>query len=364
MRWVGTVSRCRPATGIFAVLLLIAVAGCTTAVEGTYVSETTPPRSVSRAATQHAAPQVTPGRVRFDDPSIRYSPFSWRDGDEGRRGNAGAHLAALIQSKKIDIDIDSPGTIAYRVNSEAWQYAPGDGLVRVRLSPDKTWNTNLVEVVLVDSWADFRGFVVDRTGAARQLPDPGGPRILALGDSITEGGSVGPTGAAHGTNALLAYPAALRDLLGAQVGISASGGRGWLNNSPLSTTWADFDVGQMDLSDPPQAIVIMAGGGEPNAPGLAKAVRSTLADMRKRLPSTQLLVLGHTNASSPAVATINDTVKAMDDQRVHFVDAAPWIKLDSDTTDGVHHAGFVGRAIMAPHIARELRRMIPTTPPD
>jgi hypothetical protein len=278
--------------------------------------------------------------------------------DGTARGSSGAQVSALVRSGRIVIGMDTPGSIAYRLNGGPWTYAPAAGRVTVTPTPGMTWSTNLLDVVLTDQWGAFGGLGIDADGSVLPLPPSTGPRVLALGDSITEGNGVGPQGTAHTTTALLAWPAALRDLMGAQVGVSASGSRGWLTNAPLVSTWSEVSGGAMDFTNPPDVVVIMAGGGEPDAPGLAQAVRDTLNEMLRTLPQAQILVLGHTNSTSPAVPTINAAVRSVTDPRVHFVDAAPWIVPAQDTTDGVHHAGWVARAVMAPHIAQEIRRAL------
>ncbi len=348
-------------------LAMAAATACTepgSATSSIRTAGTAPPGAEGSAEAPAPTDGVdTPATTGSGTAHVRLSPFSWRAVDGEYRGSSGAHLAALVRSRHTTLRLESPGSIAYRVNGGAWQYSAGTGAVTLRMEPSLTWPANLVEAVLIDSWGIFRGIGVEQGGSILSLPEDGGPRIFALGDSITEGGGVGPDGSPHAINALLAYPAALREVLGAAVGVSASGGRGWLDNSPLRETWADLDNHRMDFRSPPDVVVIMAGGGEPDAPGLGQAVRETLADMLETLPQTHVLVLGHTNAGSPAVRTINREADAFKDVRVHFVDAAPWINPSSDTTDGVHHAGFVGRAIMAPRIAREVRRILGSISP-
>lgn len=336
-------------------------AGCTESTGPSPTSGLSLSHSISSTATPSqtftgsASQALT---INPEEPGIRYSSFSWRAAGGERRGNAGAMVTAMIRSGRVGVRISSPGAVAYRLNGSAWNYAAGSGLLELPTQGDAVWPTNLVEVVLVDMWGTFAGFEIESRGTLLPLSGPGGPRIFALGDSITLGQGVGPDGTPHPTNALFAYPAALRDLLGADVGISASGGRGWMTNDPLRETWDSVDNQPMAWSDRPDAIVIMAGGGEPDDPALASAVDATLGDMLATLPETHILVLGHTNAASPAVTTINAAVQRFRDPRVHFVNAAPWTDGEGYTTDGIHHAGWVGRGVMAPRVAAELRRIL------
>lgn len=306
--------------------------------------------------------------IPYTDANIIYSPYVWefQSVTAARAWHKGAYLKAYVVASSLSIDCSGDGgRIAYRVNGQAWTYAT-TGVVPVTFSPDVSWSVNLIEVAVSSETVRFNGFVVN-DGAYTRPMKAMNLRGLVLGDSITLGNN---TESGYGANGLVSWAFALRDYLGAEIGVHGQNSRGWLNSNgansyALSVAWevlkqagnVPSDI-PFDFTNPPDFVAIMCGGGDTDsgasAPALASAVTTTINDMLATLPpSTQIIVLRHTY-DKPAVETIESAVLGMSDPRLHYIDTTGWVPL-VDKPDNIHHIGAANWALMAPYAADAIR---------
>lgn len=292
--------------------------------------------------------------VPKDDPAMRLL-----GGTVGAFANSFPQNLALTTynvAAGADVRAGLGGRVEFRTDADRFDlsiYANGsnadfslfvDGLLVSRMSPDVPadgslrWvRVDLSETAVAGDWktielefrggANFGGMVLEQGASLAPTPDPG-PRIVFLGDSITEGGGARSPG--EDWVSLVARQLGLRD-----VWQSGLGGTGYDREQGPRPDLADRIAADGVAAEGDIYVIAMGLNDQPGVFDEAVAVLSALGEAR---PAARILVLTSWNPGAPnpgirpevdaeirAAADLFDGVVVLDASRVAFT-----------TFDGTH----------------------------
>lgn len=323
-----------------------------------------------------------------DNPAILYSPYTWDvTAAMAKTINAGAYFRVNV--------IGSPASIALKFDMSnvsgpvpklTWEI---DGWVRqtvdlaatvnIAIPADNSWSKHLLTVTVeatsetVDRWNTQASAVklagIDTTGTA--APPARRPlKILALGDSITEGVRTLNRTAEYDTarnSSRLAWSSQLGPLLDAECGVVGFGAtgitKGGSGGAPAlsgfwNTQWFNGPSRGV-LGDPPDYILINMGTNDPDATDITAAYTALLNSMLIATTSTRIFCTVPFEGSHRE-EILAATRGCSDPTRCTFVDTAGWWSA-SDASDNLHPYGYVGPEL-ARRVATKVREAAATTP--
>lgn len=318
---------------------------------------------------------VPASSISLDSPLIKWNPTSWvRTAGHARTSDVAASFHMLTDASTISITFGSANpaaTVAYRVNRQSWVSQPLSSTA-LTISPagDYAYTRNYIEVML-DGVNDpfYSNAALDITaitgspGSHLYETPESDRKFMFLGDSITVGNPVNEGGIYGVTQSWATYVA---ERLNAQLTI-----QGYANRAISVTTnqgvprapdswlvnWANQP---RSFENAPTTVILMMGGGY-DSTATQGTVESGVDDMiqsiRATLPGAQIVFIGHTRTSSPAVAWIRDRVQTYSGN-VHYVDTDGWAQSGDLLSDNIHHSGSFNIANFGPRVAERVREIV------
>ncbi len=323
-----------------------------------------------------SAPVTT--SISPNNPSIDYDPAIWHvTSDRAATAGWGAGLRMLLESTTCAINFTGEGILAYRVNRSAWRYLGASG--SLDFSAAMTWDRNLIEIRVANPhptpggffnhgpMVEIQGFTVDEDAIIHPIPVHDGPRVLALGDSIMAGSTLGGTGINTHLESWLTVAA---DRIGARYGCAAFGYNGltattvW-GDPPLTTTWNQLWDGQARDFTGIDIVLIMVGGGadqEASQAMITAATQTIVGDIHTALPSARIIFLRHTrpDGTGPERVYAAAAALASTDPLVSVIDTTGWVTED-DRSDNVHHFGYFDMVSFGPRVGNALSVLLDST---
>lgn len=327
-----------------------------------------------------------------NDPAILYAPFSWNIGAASAvAANAGAGFRLLFTGGTCVLGFDvsamvSPASqIWWRIDNGPWTQAAVAASLPCTVPAATLGNADvpyhLLEVVVksltetANRWnagtstrVVLTGIALD-TGAAVAAPRAAPLRLLALGDSVTEGVRTLGEAAASDTDrndAMMGWAHRLGALLGAETGVVGFGGQGILaggsgNVPALPASWPWLYAGAArSLATPPDLVVVAIGTNDGTANTVA-AMTGLLNALLSAAPGKPIAVLRPFNGTQ--AANLQSAIAACaTPAAVHWIDTTGVFNpaLGADSL-GLHPSGPNNLAAIAPAVAALLRPLISGT---
>jgi len=328
-----------------------------------------------------APPNVTP-----DDANLIYSPYNWVvSSTQAETVNSGAYVRAMFGGGVTQIvanfDTSSLATptpyITYRVDNGTWTRVKIASTITLTL-PSNGWDKHVVELVVAattetqNRWTASRATAVKFTGftttpsSATTLPvTPRSLRVLVYGDSITEG--VRTLSAATGddvnrNDVLVDYSWALREALGAEVGIVGFGRQGWdrTGNGSVPALKDAYNLvfaGATRAFTPAPDLIVIAHGTNDTASVTATGLLVVNALLAATPAKTKIVLL------RPFIGTAREAelqavaVSCSTPSRVRYVSTDGWWT-SADAGDGVHPYGYSHVTSIGPRTAVAARALL------
>lgn len=317
-----------------------------------------------------------------NDPAILYSPYNWDvTWERAKTINAGAYFRVNIIGAPASIALKfDMSNVSGPVPKLTWEI---DGWVRqtvdlaatvtIAIPAANSWSKHLLTVTVeatsetVDRWNTQASAVkltgIDTSGSA-EAPARRPLKILALGDSITEGVRTLNRTAEFDTarnSSRLAWSSQLGPLLDAECGVVGFGAtgitKGGSGGAPAlsgfwNTQWSNGPTRGV-LGDPPNYILINMGTNDPDATDITALYTTLLNSMLTATTSTRIFCMVPFEGSHRA-EILAATRGCSDPTRCTFVDTADWWS-PSDASDSLHPYGYAG-----PELARLLATQVKT----
>ena len=268
---------------------------------------------------------------------------------------AGQHIAALFDLDKIDC----LEQIVVKVDNGPWKLFTIDKPQIEFFPAGLNQGTHRLEVVIkaLDSKAGrwlaplrsavkFRGFELDPGAQVeREVSLEGRPRLVFLGDSITQGDGIKGTNAASvmDGDALASYAWLAGEALGTTHSQIAFPGQGVLTSDSREVPPAIFSFGwnfagsAADYSGDPDFLVINLGLNDAgiSSSEFTQSYVDLLREIRERFPRTIVFALRPFSGEHLRDDHVATAVKMFADSQVYYVDSDGWFD-ESDFTDRLH----------------------------
>lgn len=288
----------------------------------------------------------------------------------------GQHIAALFDLDKIDcleqivVKVDNGPWKLFTIDKPQIEFFPAglnqgthrlEVVVKALDSKAGRWLTPLRSAV------KFRGFELD-PGAQleREVPMEGRPRLVFLGDSITQGDGIKGTNVASVMNAdaLASYAWLAGEALDTAHFQVAFPGQGVLTSDSREVPPAIFSFGwnfagsAADFSGGPDFLVVNLGLNDAgiSSSEFVQSYVDLLREIRERFPQTIVFALAPFSGEHLHDNDVATAVKMFADSQVYYVDSAGWLD-ESDFTDRLH-LNMVGSERAAAHLQARLEPYI------
>ena len=328
--------------------------------------------------------------VAANDPSLLYSPFNWAAGSGSAVTiNAGAYLRTMFTGSACTMSFDLSTATApsseiywrvdgYEAGTPWTRTVPGANVACTPSADLSAAPWHLLEMVVkstsetINRWntaqpgsaVRFSGLSL-APGAAAQRPMAAPWSILSLGDSLTEGVRTVNQTATNDTDrndATLGWSYAMRNLLGAEVGVVGFGATGFTVTGSggvpaLPSTYNLVLSGVPRAPNaPPNLIVINEGTNDgANVTAAAMSVLNGLIAQYPDVPIALMVPFNGSHAADLAAAAQTCTRPAL----VHLVSTNgllnPAYGIDSF---GVHPTGPNNLGVLAPRLASILEPIL------
>lgn len=330
-------------------------------------------------------PTPIPG---FTD-NILFSPWNWDvTGSSAFSNHNGAYFRFIFGGASCTLNFDVTGiqytidALEYRVDGKDWVYATLAASVPITIPAElatPSTGKHLLEVRINffsfnnTRWTDpiegvkLTGVILE-SGKALEKPQARHYKIMAYGDSITEGWKSLPD--KQMINSRHSYAVVMAEFLGAELGVAAFAGQGFLNGGngyipAFTETYNKLYPGKDRVfTEAPDIIMINMGTNGANGQATIDAAVTVINSLLSMTPSTtKIAVLRPFNGARAtelqnAVATVNSS-------RVSYIDTTGFFT-PTATGDKVHPLVF-DNLIIGPKVADRLRPLLPSlgnsTPP-
>lgn len=353
----------------------------------------TGPNTATSGPTGFTAVAVTSSvSIAPSNAAFLYSPFTWQiTASVATAWNPGAYFRTLFSGSSCTLNFDVSQNVVplsqiwLRVDNGPWTLAPVASFIACPI-PSNTSNAD-VPFHLLEVWFKsmdsagtlnrwnapaqtairFLGLTL-ATGGTVLAPGSAPLRILVFGDSVVEGiRALGEAVSAtpDDNDALFSWVAALRQHLGAEVGVVGWGGTGYTTtfaNVPVfGTSYASLAAGVSRSFNPsPDLVLINHGTNDGNANIQAAAVAVVNALLAATTCPIVLLnplpasLQGNVYlAAVPAASAVPG--------RVHFVSSNGFLVNANGVDSTLYHpSGPNGTALVAPKIAAAVRGFLST----
>jgi hypothetical protein len=315
--------------------------------------------------------------------AIYYSPYNWSvSSGSAISWNPGAYFRTLFSGTScvLNFNTSTNGTplsqIWWRIDNGPWTSANVASTITCTIPPLLSGNTDTPYHVLevgfksmesagaLSRWAStaqtaihFTGLTL-AVGAAVHAPGNAARNILIYGDSITEGiRTLGEaqTNTPDDNDAFYGWVMALRELLGAEIGVVGFGGTGYTSSFADCPTFVSsynlMSSGVARVFSPVPSLIINNQGTNDGNNDVTAAATTVLNGLLAACPGTAIMILNpfprgtNTFLQAAAVACSNPSL-------VTFTSTSGWLVSTYGVDSlGLHPSGANGKAILAPLVA-------------